>query len=403
MIKMKGNNNWKVKPQSAIALSILSAILISIVSYFQNNIAYALFDDIDHISKLEYIKRQLYNIQRNDSDVLFVNIAYDKKLIAYNNAEFGFPEGNIDVTDRSKLYKFLHLARKANNYKFIFLDVRFEKGYEDNDTIIGKTIDEALYNEISLSPRIVLSNHSDILLADSALAEKAALNDYYTTITSTNLVRYQYLADDNKESVALRMYKDLNGKSISKHGPIYTSDGKLCYNSPFLRITHDFPSKFDENGNLNYYNLGVDILDVFSEKEIIDILKNKIIIIGDFVEDIHDTYVGSLPGSYITYNAYISLVKGKHLVNWYFVFVSFLLYVVISISMFYKKSIIEYIPYLKTHQSGFLCFLFSLIGYSAIILIVSDIFYLCLGETSSIWFPSLFFSIGSTILKYIRR
>ena len=143
---MKGNNNWKVKPQSAIALSILSAILISIVSYFQNNIAYALFDDIDHISILEYIKRQLYNIQRNDSDVLFVNIAYDKKLIAYNNAEFGFPEGNIDVTDRSKLYKFLHLARKANNYKFIFLDVRFEKGYEDNDTIIGKTIDEALYN-----------------------------------------------------------------------------------------------------------------------------------------------------------------------------------------------------------------------------------------------------------------
>ena len=83
MINMKEvkRNNWMAKPFTIIWVSVLSSILILVICYLQNNIAYAFFDDINHFSKLEYIKRQLSNSQRNDSDVLYINIAYDKKLI----------------------------------------------------------------------------------------------------------------------------------------------------------------------------------------------------------------------------------------------------------------------------------------------------------------------------------
>ena len=404
MINMKEvkKNNWTARPFTIIWVSLLSSILILVICYLQNNIAYAFFDDINHFSKLEYIKRQLSNSQRNDSDVLYINIAYDKKLISYNDPDYGFPEGVIDITDRSKLYQFLDIAKKANNYNYIFLDVRFEKGYEDNDSLGEEKIDNALYKVIASTPRIVVSNHNDIIIADSSILPKTALNDYFTTITATNLVRYQYLRGES-ESVALRMYKDLYGKSISKHGPFYTSEGKLCYNCPFLRIANEFPARYDDEGNANYYNLGVDLLDVYSEKEIADIIKNKTILIGDLIEDVHDTYVGMLPGCFITYNAFKSLVNGKHLVNWSFMWISFILYFIISISMFSRKRVVEYLPIIRSHQSGIVHFIITLLSYAAVMLIVSDLLYFICNETSSIWFPSVYFSLVSTILNYIKR
>ena len=55
MINMKEvkRNNWMAKPFTIIWVSVLSSILILVICYLQNNIAYAFFDDINHFSKLE--------------------------------------------------------------------------------------------------------------------------------------------------------------------------------------------------------------------------------------------------------------------------------------------------------------------------------------------------------------
>jgi len=373
------------------------------ICYVQNNIAYPLFDDVGHYSNLESVKRMLTGTPSSQNDdVLYVNVAYDKKLINYNHPYYGFPEGQIDITNREKLLQFVQVARKSNNYKYIFLDVRFEKGYEDFDSLRGKTVDKILYQEIIKTPRVVISHHSDIEIADSTLLSKTALNDYYGMINKTGMARYQYLSKDGK-SVALKMYNDINGKDINKHGLLYTSNGSLCYNCPFLHITHEFPNKYDEDGNFQYYNLGVDLLDVYSDDEIANMIKDKIVIIGDFVEDLHDTYKGQQPGSFITYNAYTFLAEGKHLVKWSFVTFSFIFFIFISFYLFSNINIIDHLPFVKSHSSGIFYFILSLLGFSTLMLITADLMYLLYGETTSIWFPSLYFSVFSTILKYLHK
>ena len=394
-------NNWIIKKTTAIWVSIANAFLIMLVCYIQNNIPYPYFDDIDHYSKLEYLKRKICGEVRNDSDVVYINVTYDKKLVEYADLEFGMPEGNIDITDREKLYNFLTILDNSKSYRYIFLDVRFEKGYEDKDSLDGSTVDDKLYGMIANMSNIVVSHHSDITIADSLIYSKTAINDYFATITSTNLVRYQYV-EDGEESVPLRMYKDINDGKMNCWCGIYVTDGVLSYNCPFLRIPFQFPTKYDENGELQYLNLGTDVLDVQSDVNIAKLVEGKIVIISDLIEDVHDTYVGLQPGSYITYNAYKALVNGDNKVNWWFLGIMFLVYILTSLFMFSKKKIIEHIPYISQYDSKILRFVLSLIGSSAIMLAISDVIYLLCSDTYSIWFPSIYFATLSTITSYFK-
>lgn len=394
-------NNWIIKKTTAIWISIASALLIMFVCYIQNNIPYPYYDDIEHYSKLEYLKRKVCGEVRNDSDVVYINVAYDKKLVEYADPEIGMPEGNIDITDREKLYKFLTILHKEKLYKYVFLDVRFERGYDDKDSLNEKTVDEKLYGLIANMSNIVVSHHGDINIADSLIYPKTARNDYFATITATNFVRYHYI-EDGEESVPLRMYKEINRGKMSSLCGIYGTDGVLSYNCPFLRIPFQFPSKYDENGELQYLNLGTDVLDVMSGEDIANLVKGKIVIIGDMIEDVHDTYVGMQPGSYITYNAYMALVDGNNKVNWWFWGIMFLVYIMTSLFMFSRKKMIEHIPYISKSDSKILRFVLSLIGYSAIMLAISDVVYLLCGDTYCIWFPSLYFATLSTITSYFK-
>ena len=400
MISMKGNN-WIIKKKNVIWISIAGALLIMVVCYIQNNIPYPYYDDIEHYSELEFLKRKIYGETRVDSDVVYINIAYDKKLVEYADPEFGMPEGNIDITDREKLYRFLKILDNSQSYKYIFLDVRFEKGYEDTDSLEGSTVDEKLYEQIANMSNIVVSHHSDIMIADSLIYPKTARNDYFATITSTNFVRYQYI-EDGEESVPLRMYKDLNKGNMSRYCGIYVTDDVLSYNCPFLRIPFQFPSKYNEDGELQYLNLGTDVLDALSDEDIANLVEGKIVIIGDLIEDVHDTYVGMQPGSYITYIAYKSLIQGHNKINWWYLGLMFIIYILTSLIMFSKKSTIKRIPYISKYDSKALGFVLSLIGYSAIMLVVSDIVYLLSGDTYCIWFPSLYFTALSTITSYLK-
>lgn len=391
-----------IKSTTAIWISIASALLIMLVCYIQNNNPYPYFDDIEHYSNLEYLKRKICGEVRTDSDVVYINIAYDKKLVEYVDPELGMPEGNIDITDRKKIYNFLRILDDSKSYKYIFLDVRFEKGYEDKDSLEGVTIDEKLFGLISNMSNIVVSHHGDISIADSLIYPKTARNDYFVTITASNFVRYQYV-EDGEESVPLRMYKEINGGKMNSWGGIYYTDGELSYNCPFLRIPFQFPTKYNENGDLQYFNLGTDVLDILSEDNISNIVKDKIVIIGNMVEDVHDTYVGKQPGSYISYNAYKALVNGDNKINWWFSGIMFLVYILTSLFMISKKKIIEHIPYISKYNSKILRFILSLIGYSTIMLAISDLAYLLCGDTYCIWFPGLYFATLSTITSYFKK
>jgi hypothetical protein len=51
------------------------------------------------------------------------------------------------------------------------------------------------------------------------------------------------------------------------------------------------------------------------KKDILKMFSGKLIIIGDFNEDVHKTSAGLMPGMLIVYNAYLTLRDGNHIMK----------------------------------------------------------------------------------------
>ena len=380
---------------SVIIISAIHVLVLSLLSYVLNNQPVFTGEDLNHFAWIQMLKHKL-GVESNEKkdDVLYINVAYDKQLIELSD-EYGMPIGNTDITDRSKLLSFLQMLHTTDQYAYIFLDVRFEKGYN------APEIDSLLYAEINSMDNIVVANHSDIEIADSALMKKSALSDYDATIVATNFVRYRY-SHGGYPSMPLFAYNELTGKSINKHGFLYTCNGKLCYNSLFVDFPIENFSEYNDENNKLYYNLGSDLLDNYTEKDIYTLTKDKYIVIGDMIEDLHDTYSGLKPGSVITFYAFRSLIENKHIVNFWLMLLMSVVYFVISISQFSHRSIFERFTFVCKSHSKLLHFTLSLLEYTTLLSIVVLILDLCWGLSTSILLPSIYFAIQRNIINYKR-
>ena len=377
----------------AFIISLCNVVVLLFLSYFLNNQPVFTGEDLNKYAWMEWIKDKcnLSKVYDKSNDALFVNVTYDKQLIEHYD-EYGMSVGNVDITDRSKLKSFLEVLQRTDAYKYIFLDVRFEEGYASRE-------DSSLFSTIKEMRNIVVASHSDIQLLDSTLVTKAGLSDYYSTITETNFKRYVY-TKNNQNSVPLFAYHELTGYNINSHFLFYTCNHKLCYNSLFITFPIKSWSEFNEQQTKNYYNLGNDLLDNYSDNEMAQLTKGKYIVIGDMIEDMHDTYSGMKPGSVITYYAFIALMSGDHYVKYGLLLFLGIVYFLISLSLFENNSVIEKIPYIKKSQSKLIHFIASLIEYSLILLMVMIMLNIIYGITTSFIVPSIYFAIQKTYVNY---
>lgn len=381
--------------KTALLVSLCNVVILLVLSYVLNNQSLFTGENLNHYAWVEWVKNKVGLVKQLDShDVLFVNIAYDKQLTERTD-EYGMPIGNTSITDRAKLLSFLQMLHSTDNYKYIFLDVRFEKGYDVPE------VDSTLFAEIRNMRMIVIANHSDVEIADSSLLEKAAISDYKATITATNFVRYKYTYNGNP-SMPLYAYRDLTKRTIKRHGLIYTCDGRLCYNSLFVNFPVENFSEFDDENRKQYYNLGSDLLDNYSEEDLATLTQGKYIVIGDMIEDLHDTYSGLKPGSVITYYAFQALMNRKHFVSYSLLLFLAVLYFLISLSQFRQNSLLEQIPFVRKSHSRLLHFVLTFIGYTFLLTVVAIVLNIFADVSISILLPSTYFTIQKNIINYKR-
>lgn len=386
---------WASHKRIAIIVSLISALILSLFSYILNNQAVLTGEDLNQFTWMQMLKHKLgIEVQVPKDNVLFVNVAYDKQLIDFND-EYNITVGNTDITDREKLFKFLRILNKTRQYAYIFLDTRFEKGYNVPET------DSLLFSEIVSMNNIVVANHSDIEIADSSLLIKSAINDYNATIFSTNFVRYRYSYDD-KKSMPLYAYKELTRDSIKKCGFIYTCNGRLCNNSLFIDFPIENFGEFNDDNRKMYYNLGSDLLNCYTEQDIATLTKGKYIVIGDMIDDLPDTYSGEKPGSVITYYAFLALMNGKHFVNMWLVVLMAFIFFLISMMQFSHQSLLEQIPCMRKSKSKPLHFMFSLLEYTSLLFIIVVFLNIFWNISTSIILPSFYYAIQKITIKYKR-
>ena len=378
------------------------AVVLLCLSYLFNSMPYSFGGDVSAQVWTERIGF-IFNGRRNHlpDSIALVNVAYDKTLVDYDGRLYNTipgdnrraPSGRIVLTDRRKLLDFLKAA-KNGGYKYIMLDVRFD------DDIESDSVSLALFDLIGSMDRIAFAVHEGSDPVADAPLEKAAFGDYNITAFESNAVKYPIIHGD-RPSMAAAMYSALNGGRISTFGPLTFDGSALCMRSLFL----DYPVRvFDRAletdglmpADYYYLNLGVDLLaDPDSVARIREYVADRIVVIGDFDNDVHDTSIGQLAGSLINLNAYISLSQGRHKISWLYTALLFVIYFVIALSLIKHQSPIDMIPALRRRKSTALRFLFSLVGFSVVLSLLSLLIYLTAGIIYSIVMPSLYFSLIS--------
>ena len=384
---------------TAASAAIAAALLC--LSYLFNSLPYSFGGDVSAQVWAERIGF-IFNGRSNHlpDSIALVNVAYDKTLVDYDGRLYSAPgdnrrapSGRIALTDRRKLLDFLKAAKGAD-YKYIMLDVRFD------DDIESDSVSLALFGLIGSMERIAFAVHEGSDPVADAPLDKAAYGDYNITAFESNAVKYP-IVHGERPSMAAAMYSALDGGRISTFGPLTFDRGALCLHSLFL----DYPVRvFDravESDGLmpaDYYymNLGVDLLaDPDSIARIRDYVDGRIVVIGDFDNDVHDTSIGQLAGSLINLNAYISLSQGRHKISWPYVVMLFAIYSLIALCLIKRQSPVDMIPALRRRKSTALRFLFSLVGFSVVLSLLSLLLYLAAGIIYSIVLPSLYLSLIS--------
>ena len=199
------------------------------------------------------------------------------------------------------------------------------------------------------------------------------------------------------------MYEDMNKGDIVQKGLFFfSSDGMLCRNGVTLKMPVTISEKTaveEERERYMVYNLGADLLSIDSISPIADELDGKIVIIGDFVNDIHVTYAGKQPGSVICLNAYYSLVHGDHIVFGnristfiFYLFVA-LLYFGLSIIYFNGLSVAAFF------DNAWIKVACSIVSVSILFWLIAAIAYIAFDIVYNIWIPAGIFSMLDFIVS----
>lgn len=369
-----------------IVIAAVLAVVLTLCDYLLDNWPFPLLDDVDSLALKEYFLHVVED--EKDDSVLYLNVAYDKALVDVTD-DFGDTIGKTVITDRALLTRLLKIAKDAD-YKYLVLDVRFEKGHVT-------TSDSALWDIMSQLPRFAFSTHQNLESeAPLQLRNVAALADYGATI-STGFMRWQYLQPGGV-SLPLRIYNTTDKSTIKRHGLFYSDSGRLCYNTLFLPFSIDELTAEKPDGEVRYPLVGGDLFRLNSDSEIRDMMRDKIVVIGDYENDVHDTYVGEVPGSVLIYHAYKQLHEGRHIVKWGFVIFLLALFFLIAYSILSSASIFRSLPFIRRHPM--LTTLLSFIGWEIILSVVQLFVYVTISWNFNTFVPSLAFTALGWVKSY---
>ena len=370
--------------------SMISTFVLLLVCYLTDNIGYSLLSGPSVGQRIEQF-REFSGLSKDviPDDVVFINIAYDRELVPVRD-EYSLPKGNIDITNRDYLNRFLS---EAEGYRHMLLDVLISKDYQsESDSLLVATIKSKKDISIALS--------EDTELIDSTLLKIAGYTDYSTDILETNFVKYEF-SKGSQATMPLKAYRELTGDAgFKSFGPLHFHNGRLSWKCLTLR----FPTKLwigsrhnDENSMLEekiILNLGSDILD--TGLDIKKLIKDKIVIIGDFTEDdIHDTYLGKIAGPVINLNALEALFRNELEIPWSLVVFLFMTYTAVSYIIVRRVSFafVTKIVSKYSKRSLFTRYLISFLGISALLTGMAIVIYLISGCDINIIIPSLCFTL----------
>jgi len=358
---------WLKANRLRTAVCLIHGLWLLFLTFLWINQSITYKDELFEIQLTSGIRHLLFSAEAEPEtdDFLFINTAYDRKLI--EKYENGILLGNEDITDREKLVRFFRiLNQNPESCKFVLCDIFFQDQSPDDDL---------LWAEMRKMKSLLIpySKNSSGEWENPIFGDiPKGIVDYTTGDAKGTFLKFRLTETDGNlmhKSIPLLMYEKLYSAEFGKWGFLYVMGRKLSLNAmvPHFRIRN-----IDNSGY--YMNLG-EILKT-PEPVMLNLAKNRIIVIGDFRErDKHETIFGNMPGPLLLVNAYLSIVKGDNLISPFFLICLFAVYTTISYKLFYGKRLEEYQTDMRLGRR-FFHFIGKPLSYGLMLSIVSVILYL---------------------------
>ncbi len=320
------------RPWRIAGISALNVLLMLFIAYYWLSLPRTFGDEAFFIKWSSLIKKSLFGLDEKPrpEDVLFIDVSGSKTTIANREQDLSFfepdelerPFHRKVITDRRDLADFFHLLNEYDEeIKFVVCDILFED---------STSHDEQLQKEISaLGQKILGVSH----LKKGKQYTRPVIELPYAAATYRTtddlFLKFPLLLEDSIKTLPLVMHEKINGVRFKKAGLFYLINRHMSLPSPIV----DFKvrqSDFEKSSNLqesNYAKIPMGTIlesSLFMDAQsLADYFKGKIILIGDFETDMHQTPFGETSGLLLIYNAYLTLAYKQYVISiWWVLFLS---------------------------------------------------------------------------------
>ena len=305
-------------------ISLAHALVLLLLTAFWMNTDYTYGDERMLVQWSSILKRVALGIDEDPpkTGYLFINLAHEKALIPLEDGL-----GNEVITDREKLAQFFQiLKRNQEKVKFTVCDV-FLKGQSESDSLLESSV-KGIKN-------VIFPTHfaEDGKPEDLDVNVPHAIADY--RMAGGGFLKFKLFQHDSLQTIPVHLFEQTTGRKFTRSGSMYFDNGRPGLNSVIIDYQIRAHEVF-EQGEYPVVNLS-ELLILPEEIIVNDFLKNRIVLMGDFNGDVHETVFGSTPGTLILLNVYLTLKDGHHLPTVWWLFFITLGYAIFSRVMLFPE------------------------------------------------------------------
>ncbi len=314
---MKGIRLRPILFATVMALAMLG------LTFFWLSLSRTFGDEAFFIKWTSLVKKTVLGIDPKPAaeDFLYIDVSRSKALVPTKDPLFEEYTGynNIAITDRQALADFLWMIDSvADEVPLVLLDIYFKEP-APTDSFLQAAID-------SFSFPIV----AGMTLQGAKEAMPVSLPTGVAMYLSVdeNFMKYPLFFDDSLPTLPLVALAEAKGETYSSSTWWKRIGDRRSLSNPII----DFKVRpYDFQGDTPRYHVHEmgSLLFQFGfwdPADIKSLLDGKTIVVGDFVNDTHETVFGTVPGPMIVHNAYLTLAGKETLIRWQWILFLFVLF-----------------------------------------------------------------------------
>jgi len=291
-------------------LSLLQAVAMLVFTFYWLHLPYTFGDEAFLIRWSSLVKKSLFGIDPKPApeEALFVDVSGIKTTIEGAN-EFGEASRyhREVITDRRDLAEFFELVNRfREDLRMVVCDIRFPEA-TGRDSLLQVQFDSLGEKLLGVSSLDEGGRHlRPVFDIPYALAAYQSADEQF--------LKYPLFFGDSLKTAPLVLYERLDGGRFREGGFFFHRlDGQLMLPDPIIDFrvrNYDFQTGTELGAaQFTVFNVGtlLEARAFMAPEDLRAFFEDKLVIVGDYQNDVHETPFGATAGPLLIYNAYLTL------------------------------------------------------------------------------------------------